>query len=43
MPKCKFIKKNSDSKCWFSPVFMVDTEILFGYKFVAPLTNKNQK
>ena len=22
---------------------MVDTEILSGYKFVAPLTNKNQK
>ena len=35
--KCEFSLKNSSLTCWFLPIFVVDTEILFVYDFVAPL------
>ena len=36
--KCKFInKKQLNMMVVFSPIFVADTKIIYGYNFVAPL------
>ena len=39
VPKCKLILKNSSFKLQvvFPPIFVVDTKIIYGHNFVAPL------
>ena len=42
MPKCKFILKKKQFRILvvFPPIFVVETKVIYGYNFVAPLMNE---